>query len=223
MKNRQASDLLTWDVRTADRVSYHDGEMVRTIMWTEKTKSGQSGCVRFLCTNTLSTPLAQNSWFEKKNHREDRTLTPLHLLVKNEHTTRCLHKSVLMWACLHTCIYELSWMWVLSLHESAVITQWRCPWGGSSCIWLRTTSPHLFFLVSDRKTAVCVCMLTDGSRVRVHTGVIIITENNYVPPCTSLCHRCCVVGLHGQQQTWAGIQLAERVQCVGLGIQEMSL
>lgn len=48
--------------------------------------------------------------------------------------------------CMHTCLYELSWMCVLSLHESGVITQWRCPWGGSRYIWPHATYPH--FIVS---------------------------------------------------------------------------
>lgn len=92
-------------------------------------------------------------------------LPPCHPLVKNEHTSRCVHKSLLMRAYLHACVYEQSWMCVLSLHESAVITQWRCPGGGSRYIWLRATSLH--FIVScawQKNCCVCLSLLTDESR-----------------------------------------------------------
>lgn len=70
--------------------------------------------------------------------------------------------------CVHTCIYEASWMCVLSLHESAVITQWRCPWSGSRHVWLRATSPH--FIVScaqQQNCCMCLSITADESAERV--------------------------------------------------------
>lgn len=79
----------------------------------------------------------------------------------------CAHKSLLMWACLHTCVYELGWMLLLSLRESAVITQWRFPWGCcSSHLALRHIPSFLLYFGFDRKTAVCV--LTGSVHVHQH-------------------------------------------------------
>lgn len=151
-----------------------EGEMVCTVMCTlvcKKSKSRQTD-VSLSSAQTPEYSTAPKQQILEKTLRENSKLPPRHPLVKNEHTTRCVHKSVLMWACLHTCVYELSWVCILSLHESAVITQWRCPWGGSFYIWLRATSPH--FIVScawQKNCCVCLYMSTDGSRVWAHMCV----------------------------------------------------
>lgn len=44
-------------------------------------------------------------------------------LLKNERAARCVRKSALKRACLHTCVYELSWLCILSLREPGVITR----------------------------------------------------------------------------------------------------
>lgn len=71
----------------------------------------------------VNPPLPPKQKILEKNLRENSKLPPRHPLVKNEHASRCVHKSELLRAYLHACVYELSWMRVLSPHESAVIAQ----------------------------------------------------------------------------------------------------
>lgn len=78
-------------------------------------------------------------------------------------------KSALMRACLHTCVYELSWLCILSLREPGVITRWKCPRGCRLNLWLRATSPHFivsFFCLTEEKLLCCLFVLTNGN-VRV--------------------------------------------------------
>lgn len=138
----------------------NEDEMVCSVILTKKSQVNDV-CLFSAQTSEFATATKHQSL--EKTLMENSKLPPRHPLVKNEHTACCAHKSMLMWACLHTCVYELGWMCVLSLHESAVITQLSCPWGCSFYLWLFARCPH--FIVPDRKTAVCVCVLTTGSRV----------------------------------------------------------
>lgn len=121
---------------------------------------------------------------------EKRKLPPCHPLVKNEHTARRVHKSVLAHAYLRACVYELSWMCVLSLHESAVITRWRCPWGGSHYIWLSATSPSFYCCLCLTEKLLCASVHVDWWEQSVSAYVCVCvrecanfmsTENKCVP------------------------------------------
>lgn len=174
-ENSQVSDLLLWctpgpvSLSVCVSVCVHEAEQVRAHyagVCKNKTRVIQDRVMHlFSQRKHLNPPRPPNKRFlgEKSEGKQQITSPPS--LVKNEHTSRCAHKSVLVRAYLRACVYELSWMCVLSLHESAVITQWRCPWGGSRYIWLRATSPH--FIVScawQKNCCVCLSMLTDESR-----------------------------------------------------------
>lgn len=88
-------------------------------------------------------------------------------LVKNEHTTKCAHKSLLMWAWLHTCGYELGWFYLLSLRESACNYTVKVPMG-AAVLALRHIPLFLLYCGFDRKTDVCVCVLTVSAHVQQH-------------------------------------------------------
>lgn len=106
---------------------------------------------------TLDCNSAHKEWVEKTLRENCKLPRCHHPLVKNEGATRCVRKSALMRACLHTCVYELTWLCILSLREPGVITRWKCPQGCRFNVWLRATSPRfivLFFCLTEEKTAV---------------------------------------------------------------------